>query len=245
MDNDLLDFITSLDNSSTANEAWNTWVSHAKNIGFETVVYTYIENDANNNIKTTMKSTFDPKWISYYEEQNMQQVDHMVASVLEKKAMPIFHNLDELPQEHIDTQFKRDVYHYAAEFGLRYAIGVPLLDLSHGGYGGATVGSNTLSNSDFKQLISEKGSTIYTMALLAHQRLKDQFMIPDTNISLSQRQNEILNYLFAGRTNKHICHQLDISMSTVSFHIKQLATKLEVRTAREIVPKALNLGLLT
>ena len=63
-------------------------------------------------------------------------------------------------------------------------------------------------------------------------------------ISLSPRQMAILHYLAEGETNKEIAYRLGVSAPTVSFHLKELRTKLEVRGNKKILNRALELGLL-
>ena len=65
------------------------------------------------------------------------------------------------------------------------------------------------------------------------------------SVSLSPRQMAILHYLDAGETNKEIAYRLGIAAPTVSFHLKELRTKLDVRGNKKILNRALELGLLS
>ena len=65
-----------------------------------------------------------------------------------------------------------------------------------------------------------------------------------SKISLSPRQMSILHFLAIGETNKEIGYKLGIAAPTVSFHLSELRTKLNVANNKKIVAKAHALGLL-
>jgi DNA-binding CsgD family transcriptional regulator len=59
------------------------------------------------------------------------------------------------------------------------------------------------------------------------------------NHKLSKRENEVVQLLLQGKSNKQIAAMLGISTSTVEFHLKNVYAKLEVRSRTEVI---LNLG---
>lgn len=66
---------------------------------------------------------------------------------------------------------------------------------------------------------------------------------PTAPADLSERQLAVLRLLIAGRSNKHICRELELSESTVKTHMAALFRKLEVNTRTQAVVKAASLGL--
>lgn len=60
---------------------------------------------------------------------------------------------------------------------------------------------------------------------------------------LSQRENDVLDLLAAGRPNKEIARSLDITPATVSFHLTQIYRKLGASTRTEAVRMAFERGL--
>ena len=57
------------------------------------------------------------------------------------------------------------------------------------------------------------------------------------NRDLSKRENEVVEFLLQGKSNKQIATALGISTSTVEFHLKNVYAKLEVRSRTETVLK--------
>jgi len=53
--------------------------------------------------------------------------------------------------------------------------------------------------------------------------------------SLTPREEEVLNEMVAGKTNKIIASDLSISIRTVEVHRSRLMKKLEVRSVSELI----------
>lgn len=64
------------------------------------------------------------------------------------------------------------------------------------------------------------------------------------NYHLKERELEVLALLVSGRTNDQISLELDISRSTVKFHVSSILAKLNVESRTEAVSLALREGLL-
>ena len=62
-------------------------------------------------------------------------------------------------------------------------------------------------------------------------------------LDLSPRQLEVLRLLVAGKSNKLICRELDLSESTVKTHLLAIFRKLEVESRTQAVIAAARLGL--
>lgn len=60
---------------------------------------------------------------------------------------------------------------------------------------------------------------------------------------LTQREREVLEHLVAGRANKMIAHELDISPRTVEVHRANLMEKMQARTLSDLVRMALEAGI--
>ena len=62
---------------------------------------------------------------------------------------------------------------------------------------------------------------------------------------LSERQQEVLGLLVAGKSNKLICRELDLSEATVKSHLQAIFRKLDVSSRTQAVVAAVRLGLHT
>jgi DNA-binding NarL/FixJ family response regulator len=64
------------------------------------------------------------------------------------------------------------------------------------------------------------------------------------SLGLSERELEVLSLVAAGRSNKEIARQLDLSPNTVKTHIANLFEKLGVQRRTEAILRARELGVI-
>lgn len=67
----------------------------------------------------------------------------------------------------------------------------------------------------------------------------------DATIALTAREQQVLQLLAAGLTNKEIASRLGITDNTVKFHVNGILGKLAVETRTEAVVQAARLGMVT
>lgn len=82
------------------------------------------------------------------------------------------------------------------------------------------------------------------IARLMLKRFKAQREIPDLPEILTERQIHILTYISQGFSSKEISEKLAISYYTVTTHIKNIYTKLQVNSRTEALHEAIKLGLI-
>ena len=68
---------------------------------------------------------------------------------------------------------------------------------------------------------------------------------PVSDVTLTQREAQVLQLLATGLPNKTIAHRLAISENTVKFHVAALLSKLDARSRTEAVTVAARSGLLS
>jgi DNA-binding CsgD family transcriptional regulator len=64
------------------------------------------------------------------------------------------------------------------------------------------------------------------------------------SLGISGRELQVLELLAAGRSNKEIANELDVSPNTVKTHVAKLFEKLEVRRRTEAILRARELGMI-
>lgn len=92
--------------------------------------------------------------------------------------------------------------------------------------------------------VMEGGATIdpnvarYILNTVKHIKPKEE---PEKH--LSERETEILTLLADGLVKKEIADKLDISVTTVAYHVKHIYEKLNVQNAPAAVAKAFRMGM--
>jgi DNA-binding NarL/FixJ family response regulator len=88
---------------------------------------------------------------------------------------------------------------------------------------------------------------VWTGARLFRRASPGPFVVNDQavqSLGISGREREVLALLAAGRSNKEIARQLELSPNTVKTHISKLFEKLSVRRRTEAISRARELGIL-
>ena len=69
-------------------------------------------------------------------------------------------------------------------------------------------------------------------------------LAPETQITLTSREKEVLCWTAEGKTAYEIAHILNVSERTVNFHINNAIAKLETSNKTQAAVKATALGML-
>ena len=87
-----------------------------------------------------------------------------------------------------------------------------------------------------------RGEVVFTDSLMTVlvDAMRDGTPLATTDVSLTERERQILQCIASGRSNKHIARELGISDGTVKVHVKNLLRKLNLRSRLEAAVWALN-----
>jgi DNA-binding NarL/FixJ family response regulator len=83
-----------------------------------------------------------------------------------------------------------------------------------------------------------------TTAQLMKALATEPALAPSIEEDLTDREQELLNLVAQGLSNRAIAHSLAISENTVKYHMKNILGKLDVQNRAEAVARAIHLGLI-
>lgn len=188
------------------------------------------------NPKTVMFSNYPTAWQTHYQVKNYLTVDPTVEHAM-RSTLPILWT-NELFNP------TKDLWEEARSFGLCHGWAQSIRDFN------GTVGMLTLARSHETITKTELEAKLLKMAWLtqaAHlslsQCLKPKLM-PEVNALLSNREIAVLRWAADGKTANEISSILNISESTVNFHINNTITKLNASNKTSAAIKAALLGFL-
>jgi len=102
-----------------------------------------------------------------------------------------------------------------------------------------------LSNIDDLEKDSEALHTLQSRLQTLHQRYAEMWETPERfQITLSEREHEVLTWLAAGKSNLEISSIIGLSPHTVDAYIRRVFSKLSANNRVSASTKALGLGLL-
>ncbi len=72
------------------------------------------------------------------------------------------------------------------------------------------------------------------MAMLKQQYQKEESLTKDKLSQLSNRELQVFELIKQGKSNKEICADLFIELSTLKSHINRIYKKLEIKNRKEV-----------
>lgn len=215
---------------------FQTIVSIAQELGFDHCASGLRMSLPLTNPKTVMFSNYPTAWQTHYQVKNYLTVDPTVEHAM-RSTLPILWT-NELFNP------TKDLWEEARSFGLCHGWAQSIRDFN------GTVGMLTLARSHETITKTELEAKLLKMAWLtqaAHlslsQCLKPKLM-PEVNALLSNREIAVLRWAADGKTANEISSILNISESTVNFHINNTITKLNASNKTSAAIKAALLGFL-
>lgn len=210
--------------------------SIAKEIGFEYCAYGIRMPVPVSRPRVAMFSNYSPQWQECYVSRGYLQIDPTVQHAL-RSLLPIVWS------NHLFAQ-ARDMWEEANSHGLRIGWAQAVRDANGG------VGLLTLARSAEPLTPQELTASQANMAWLAQyahaamSQLLTPKLAPETKITLTSREKEVLCWTAEGKTAYEIAQILDVSERTVNFHINNAIAKLETSNKTQAAVKATALGML-
>lgn len=93
-------------------------------------------------------------------------------------------------------------------------------------------------------IVAGASAIILLLLLWRRKRAKTAPKPVATDITLSDREKEILALIAAGKTNKEIAEIVFLSPETIKWHRRRLLAKFDVANTAELVHKASGYGLI-
>ena len=94
------------------------------------------------------------------------------------------------------------------------------------------ISSLKLENQDLKMKLQQTESELQN---LESKYSKDKEKLPDTHVSLSKREYEVLLFIAEGLSDKEIAEKIFVSVTTVRTHIRRIYDKLLVKNRTEAI----------
>ncbi len=188
-----------------------------------------------------LASTFPEAWLSLYSEKQYWRYDPALAGMLRTGRITRWRNR-QIYNESADVK-ANSVLESAARFGLVDGMVVPVFGI--GGYMGAVSVAGTRSIPDEPWI----DIAIQSLAIPLFQRIWDLRKItPDVVYSdemrLTRRELDCLRWVAKGKSDWEISQILEISESTVHFHIENAKRKFNSQSRIQVVVRAFLLGLI-
>jgi len=187
-------------------------------------------------------SNFPDSWMKHYQEENYDKVDPVLEHCITKNTPICWHEFYEYKE---DVKINK-LFTELCEAGLVGGVSVGLR-MSSG-----EVGIISMAK---KEVILKKSKEYYQAALYittlqpyihdALKRLSHKYQEQRKQPRLTKRELECLHWIADGKTSTEIASILNLSESTITFHIKNIISKLKVNNRIQAVAKAVLLDIIS
>ncbi len=179
---------------------------------------------------------FDPEWLEIYEREDFRRIDPIPRRTLDRGTLLTW---QEARKAEPNSPENLEFFEAMEKFGLLSGFGLPL-------YGPGM--HNSCASFDFGYPISEVDdaqlAVVRGVAQAAHQRISFVLRGEPPIVDFSKREQEVLEWLAAGKSMNSIATIMGISHATVKTYTGRIYKKLDVSDRISAVIKALKLGLI-
>ncbi len=236
------DFIESTKQAATQEELFGILQSTMSNYGYDRVIFSIIRDiDLGPGYSQHgLLQNYPMEWHDYYMAKGYREIDPVHAYVAQTDEAFRWEVLDDKLGGM--TAKQKLCLNEAAEAGIRNGICVStshsLTKLS-----GIAVATTEKTDAAYIDLDLFEAYSRQFYKCFKRLVLKDA-PLPVRNVSLSNREHEVLRWMALGKTDEEIGEILSINLGTVRFHTQSLFRKLEVHNRPYAVLKAIRLGFL-
>jgi LuxR family transcriptional regulator, quorum-sensing system regulator SolR len=228
--------VQSLLSSASAEDLFRQLTVMARGLGFDYCAYGIRMPLPISEPKTEMFNNYPGVWQKCYQEQNYLAVDPTVVRA-SRSTMPFVWS-DEL------FSSARNLWEDAKAHGLEFGWAQSCRDVQ--GISGMLTLSRSredLSGSELHDKTPEM-SWLVQLAHFGMSRRLTSKLLPEAEVTLSQREVEVLRWTAEGKTSGEVADILRIAERTVNFHITNAVIKLNASNKTAAAIRASVLGLL-
>lgn len=242
-------FIEDTNRAATAAEIFLLYQKALKQFGYDGVCYCLVTDHPTYGLKANhgAMQNYPDSWVKYYAQNNYKQIDPVLQFCF--KTNHIF-SWDWLVKTKQLANDEKLLMHEAREAKLLDGLAMPIHGLNGeltaiglaSSYGNVDINKDTLSKI---RALSHQFHMVYIEKESASSNLpKAPIVRPPQNISLTDREREILLWMSEGKSDSIIAEIIGISYATVRYHMNNIFLKLGVNERTLAVVKAIRHGLI-
>jgi DNA-binding CsgD family transcriptional regulator len=234
MDKCLIKTVEDLSACTELNDFRNILISIREQLGFNNIVYAISLPDSFTRGSNLVVGDYPYEWFDQYADKNYINIDPVIKHCFSSECPYCWERFGEHEDE-ATRAFVKDAAAYGLVGGL--SIGLPRFN---GTSGLISVATHHVVKSDSKEYLH---AVLCLNALHSHIHECIYKLTCESNknhilVDLTDREKDCLLWTAEGKTASEIAHILDVSESTVTFHIKNAIRKLKVSNRSQAIAKA-------
>lgn len=237
--NPLHEFLGSLEDAKTVDDAWSKTIAYARNLGANNVGLQVYSGGSR-----LLRKWTSPKWVAeLYEEIVYPSFDPKLEHC-RRNLTPYFCEKEFWDQDPNLPEPRRRMDEEIVAAGNRAAVAFPNHTASRRGWGYFAFTAN-MGRVEFERLYADRGAAFHLAGIGAFNRIRILANEEEAvRVGITDRERECLLWLSRGMQYDQIADRLGLRNVTVEFHIAKAKRKLNARTREQALIHAVQLNLL-
>ncbi len=242
MENQLIDLVTGLKDTSDNLTTWDIAEKYFKNLQFGAINCGVMEKG--DGALVGFFSNMSAGWMAHYLDSGYDQCDPLIKHVVDGKPDSLFLQENKDLFTTPDPQRSGNMFREVEQEGIRSSVVSPFQQPSSRYIVGINLGS-ALPTAEFLRLVrSNRMEILVGLALFQNHLmtvwsdLRQQgpwFPVQSERNVLTPREREVLLWLSKGLRNDRISEKMNVAVVTVNFHMQSIKQKLEAKTREHAV----------
>lgn len=238
-DNRLGDFLSSLNDTCSLDDAWQTSVNFMRGLGASHVGISAYSQETKPTLMWTTPSWVEDMYLSEVYPDHCPAVEHCFES-----ATPYFGGLELENQNQSLRPSRRHLLEEQSNIEIRSGMSVSINTHFTKDKGVFNFDTN-LRACEFGDFYREHGTTIHLAGIIAFEQIRSLMNAEEAKeFHLTPRERECLLWLSRGLRNDRIANRLGLRPVTVEFHLANARRKLGAITREQALVIAVHKGLI-
>lgn len=234
------DYIEKANQAQTQEELFSVYLRTVGNHGLDRALFALMTDhkDINQQAGVGVIHNFPGDWMSHYFEEGYDKIDPVIVYGATRVEA---YTWEEIPM-HLDLSRKqKNCLNYGSEAGLKHGVATYLRGPNNQVAGISLASSESKDGFDGKvDLITAYSNHFY----IRYRHLHKIGNPAPVNFCLTAKEQEVLTWIAAGKTDYEVSVILSLSQHTVDFHVRNIFRKLQTNNRILAVVKAYSYGLI-
>lgn len=235
------DYVESTRNLTTEEELFSTFLKAIEKHGLNRALFCLAtdHNDIGQTAGTGIIHNYPSDWMNYYFEHQFDKIDPVMIYGLNQISA---YSWDIIPKKMILDKKQKNCLNFGQEAGLQNGVCTPLRGANNQLAGISLASSEKNDSFDGKlDLITAYCNHFY----ISYKRLHEGKTENVSNISLTDKERDILSWVARGKSDPDIGDILNLSEFTINYHMRNIFKKFNVNSRITVVVKAVSYGLIS
>lgn len=235
------DYVEATKNVTTEEDLFASFLKAIEKHGLDRALFCLATDhtDIGQSAGTGIIHNYPSDWMNYYFEKQFDKIDPVMIYGLNQVSA---YSWDIIPNKMILNQTQKNCLNFGQEAGLQNGVCTPLRGANNQLAGISLASSEKKDSFDGTlDLVTAYCNHFY----ISYKRLHEKDTGTIANVSLTDRERDILSWIARGKSDLDIGDILNLSEYTINYHMRNIFRKFQANSRITVVVKAVSYGLIS